>query len=149
MDAIGCKRKYSEASASVRLRPSRLAALLVALGALATLGVLAATPGASPVRILAGTWIVCAAVEAIHSRALLRGRRAVRAVEVRSGLVEVEDGRGRRRAGRLRPGSFVAPWLTIVRWRPDGARFDRTVPILPGMAPGEALRRMRVVLRWG
>jgi hypothetical protein len=42
----------------------------------------------------------------------------------------------------------VAPWLTIVRWRPDGARRDGTVLLLPDMAEAEALRRLRVLLRW-
>jgi hypothetical protein len=42
----------------------------------------------------------------------------------------------------------VAPWLTIVRWRPEGAWFDRTVPLLPGMLDEEMFRRLRVVLRF-
>lgn len=56
---------------------------------------------------------------------------------------------GRLRAGRLEAGSFVAPWLTIVRWRAPGARFDRTVLIAPGMVHREAFRRLRVRLRHG
>jgi hypothetical protein len=36
-----------------------------------------------------------------------------------------------------------------VRWRPDGARFDRTFLLLPGMVDGQSLRRLRVLLRWG
>jgi hypothetical protein len=51
--------------------------------------------------------------------------------------------------GRLEPGSFVAPWLTLVRWRPAGARFDRTVLVAPAMAQPEAFRRLRVRLRHG
>ena len=51
--------------------------------------------------------------------------------------------------GELRDGSFVASWLTIVRWRPPHRRFDRTLMIVPGMAQGEALRRLRVRLRLG
>jgi len=73
----------------------------------------------------------------------------VRRLRVESGRVEVEDGEGRVRTGELRPGSFVAPWLTIVRWRPEGARFDRALPLVPGMAEARALRRLRVVLRLG
>ena len=99
-------------------------------------------------RVLAATWIACAALEAIHSRALLRGSRAVRRFTLAGSTVEVVDGEGRVRSGALRPGSFVAPWLTIVRWRPEGARFDRALPLVPGMADGESLRRLRVVLRW-
>ena len=100
-------------------------------------------------RILAATWVACAALESIHSRALLRGARAVRALRLSGGDIEVEDGLGRHRVGRLAAGSFVAPWLTIVRWRPRGARWDRTIPILPSMAGSSGLRRLRVALRWG
>ena len=109
----------------------------------------ALTPGPLAARILAATGVACAALEAVHSRALLRGPRAARHLRIDSGSVEIEDGAGCLRAGTLRPGSFVAPWLTIVRWRPEGARFDRTLPLLPGMAEAQALRRLRVVLRLG
>jgi len=37
----------------------------------------------------------------------------------------------------------------VVRWRPHGARFDRTVPILPSMVDGAQFRGLRVALRWG
>lgn len=50
--------------------------------------------------------------------------------------------------GRIVAGSFVAPWLTIVRWRPRGARFARTLPVLPDAVDAEAFRALRVVLRW-
>ncbi len=122
--------------------------MLVMLAAGATLAVIAVTPGLDAARILAATWVLCAAIEASHSRALLRGRRSVRALRVRGLSIEVQDGLGRWRTGTVRAGSFVAPWLTIVRWRPEGAWIDRTVPILPGMADREDLRRLRVILRW-
>jgi hypothetical protein len=50
--------------------------------------------------------------------------------------------------GEVRPGSFVMPWLTIVRWRPDGALRDRTLLLTPGMAPAAQMRKIRVILRW-
>ena len=66
--------------------------------------------------------------------------------------LEVDPGPGRRWASSapacLRDGSFVAPWLTIVRWRPEGARFDRTFLVVPGMLEREDFRRLRVLLRW-
>ena len=109
----------------------------------------ALTPGDITARILMATWVACAAMESIHSRALLRGPRAVRRLRIEADAVEIVDGDGRMRVGALRPGSFVAPWLTIVRWRPEGARFDRAIPLVPGMADRASLRRLRVVLRWG
>jgi toxin CptA len=149
MGAKAREDKYSEARCEVALEPSRQGAWIVALAALATLAVVAATPGAPALRILAGTWIACAALEALHSRALLRGRRAARGVCLaRGGEVAVRDPLGRWRTGTVRDGSFVAPWLTVIRWRPAGARFDRTIPILPDMLSREDFRRVRVLLRW-
>ena len=148
MDAATEKLKYSDAAAEARLAPSRRGAWMIAGAALATLAVIATTPGLDGLRVLAATWIACGALEAIHSRALLRGARAVHALRIRGESIEVVDARGRLRAGSVRPGSFVAPWLTIVRWRPHGAWWDRSIPILPGMAGEEALRRLRVVLKW-
>jgi len=123
--------------------------MLIMTAAGATGLVIALTPGFDAARIIAATWVACAAIESVHSRALLRGRRAIRSLRIRGARVEVQDGSGRWREGTLRPGSFAAPWLAIVRWRPAGARIDRTIPILAGMAPREDLRRLRVVLRWG
>jgi hypothetical protein len=149
MSAAQSENKYSEAGVALVLRPSRTAAWAIGAAAAATLALLATAPGPGAARILAATWVACAALESIHSRALLRGRRAVRALRVAGREVEVEDGMGTVRAGELRAGSFVAPWLTVLRWRPHGARVDRTVPMLPGMVEAEGFRRLRVALRWG
>jgi toxin CptA len=149
MRAKAGEHKYSEAACEIPLRPSRSAAWVVALASLATLVLIAAAPGALALRILAATWIACAALEALRSRALLRGRRAARAVSLaRGGEIAVQDALGCWRTGSLREGSFVAPWLTVIRWRPAGARFDRAVPILPDMLSPDEFRRLRVMLRW-
>jgi hypothetical protein len=149
MGAKAREHKYSEAACEITLKPSRSAAWMVALAALATLVLIAATPGALALRILAATWIACAALETLHSRALLRGRRAARVVSLaRGGEIAVQDALGVWRTGSLREGSFVAPWLTVIRWRPAEARFDRAVPILPDMLSPEDFRRLRVLLRW-
>jgi hypothetical protein len=149
MDARHEELKYSDAAVEIRIAPSCIWIMLVMIAAGATLLVIAATPGFDAMRVLAGTWVACAAIDAVHSRALLRGPRAARALRVRGNAIDVQDGLGRWRTGTVRAGSFVAPWLTIVRWRPDGAWFDRTAPILPGMASREELRRLRVIVRWG
>jgi hypothetical protein len=148
MDAGNRDIKYNDAAVEVRIVPSCVSVMLVMIAAGATLLVIAATPGHAAARILAATWVACAAVETVHSRALLRGRRAVRALRVRGIAIDVQDGLGQWRTGTVRAGSFVAPWLTIVRWRPEGAWIDRTVPLLPGMARQDELRRLRVILRW-
>ena len=149
MGAAAREHKYSDATCEISLGPSRSAAWRVALASLATLALIAAAPAALRLRILFATWIACAALEALHSRALLRGGRAARAVSLEpGGAIAVRDALGRWRAGDLRAGSFVAPWLTVIRWRPAGARFDRTIPILPDMLSQEDFRRLRIMLRW-
>ena len=140
--------QYSDACVAFVIHASHAAGAWIGLAALATVVLVALAPGPLAVRIVAVTWVACAALEAVHSRALLRGSRAARHMRIAAGVIEVEDGNGRLRTGKLRPGSFVAPWLTIVRWRPDGAWCDRTVPLLPGMLEAEAFRRLRVVLRF-
>lgn len=93
--------------------------------------------------------IAVLALEALQRVALVRSPRAVRGFRLqRGGEIEVECASGVRVAGSVRAGSFVAPWLTIVRWRRPGAWLDSTVLVLPGMAPAEHLRRLRVLLRW-
>jgi len=132
------------------LAPSRAAVWIVGAMALTALAVLAATPGAMWLRVLVATWVVCAAIEWLHSVALHRGPRGVRGVVVAmTGEIRLRSGLGEWRNGTLRPGSFVAPWLTILRWRAPGHRIDRTIVILPDMVPAEDFRRLRVMLRWG
>jgi hypothetical protein len=108
----------------------------------ATLALVIFVPFPDGIRSLAFAWVTGMAWHA-------QGRiSAVRALRLDcTGAIAVRDRVGWR-AGRLRDGSFVAPWLTIIRWRPDGARLDRTVVILPDMIQPTAMRKIRVILRW-
>lgn len=149
MGAAQPELKYSEAPLALVLAPSRAASIGLAAMVAATLVVLWVTPGSAALRLLAATGIVCGGLEALHAIALHRGRRGARAIHLsRGGAIEVLTGAGGARSGELRDGSFVAPWLTIVRWRPRAARFDRTLLILPDMLPRDDFRRLRVLLRW-
>ena len=126
----------------------RAVALVVALAA-ATLCVLAVTPAPLALKMLAGTWTACAALLAASRLPFVPGAFGPRALALRaSGEVAVQSREGGWRRGLLRDGGFVAPWLVVVRWRPEGARLDRTILILPGMADAAALRKIRVILRW-
>ena len=128
-----CELQYSGAVAS-----------LLALAALATIGLVAALPWSAPLRASVALGVAGLA---------LREHRSLFAVRMLrfggDGRVGVIGGGGPSREGRLEEGSFVAPWLTLVRWRPDRARFDRTVLVAPGMVHPEAFRRLRVRLRHG
>ena len=131
METVACELKYSGAG---------IAFLLAAVAA--SLGLVLALPLSGFLRTALMTYVMAQAARAC--RRLL----AARALRLRlGGDIQVQDDRGRWTEGRVRDGSFVLPWLTIVRWRPAGARFDRTLALLPGMARAEDLRNIRVILR--
>ena len=149
MDAACGSFKYSDA-VELSLSPSRSAAAFLALVGIATLAVGSRLPLQD-----AGHWslalvVVALTAEALRTVAARRGARAVRTVRLdRWGSLFLGLDGGRVRIGFVRPRCFVAPWLTIVRWRPEGARFDRTFIVLPDMLDAEPFRRLRVLLKWG
>ena len=120
---------------------SRVAAAFIAFAVAATMLIVVLVPFPDAARLAACAFLAGAA----HAH---RRIGALRELKLDcAGAIQVREGE-RWRTGMLRGGSFVAPWLTIVRWRPDGARFDRTLLLLPDMADREPLRRIRVILRW-
>ena len=129
---------YNERVAAVLAR-SPWAEALVAAGAISTAALVAALPVALEARLLALGWIAMTSL-----RALVRLRPGTQVDLHHEGEAHIGG-----RPGRLRQGSFVAPWLAIVRWRPAGAWFDRTLLVAPGMLPAEDFRRLRVLLRFG
>jgi toxin CptA len=157
MGAKGGRHKYSDAKAAsdpawrvvIAIGPSRLVAReVIALAGTAIASVLFSGlgPGGSAGAVMA---LVAAAVTALRREAFREGRGAVRRLVVDlGGRVEVSGASPDVKAGRLAPGSFVAPWLTVVRWRPEGARLARTVLVPPDAVDADAFRRLRVLLRW-
>jgi hypothetical protein len=131
MEAVECELKYSGAG---------VAFLLVAVAA--TAGLLLATPMSA---LLRASLLTYAAATSARACRWLLAPRALRIDHERR--IEVACG-SRWHGGTVRDGSFVMPWLTIVRWRATGARFDRTLLLLPGMASAEQMRKIRVILRW-
>lgn len=128
---------------------SGVAALLVTGAAAATIALAVVTPMPWTVRAWVAAAVACAALEAVQRVARRRGARGVRAIRVSGSRdIELRFAGDRWIAGTVRDGSFVAPWLTIVLWRPDGAWIDRAVVILPDMVGAEEFRRLRVLLRW-
>ena len=134
--------KYSDANVQLALAPSRRLAAFIVAGAGATLALIAFAPGPGIARLAAAGWCIAAAVHAFRRAAVPRHLRIAEGV-----AVSVEE-QGRVREGRIVAGSFVAPWLTIVHWRPDGSRFTRTIVVTPDMVDAGRFRALRVVLRW-
>ena len=131
MEEVRCEFKYS-----------RVAAAFLAMAVAGTLALVALVPFPDEARAAAFAYVVAAAT--------LAHRRIAGVHELRldcRGFVAVRSGDGWT-TGSVRGGSFVAPWLTLLRWRPEGARIDRVTAILPGMGPAEELRKIRVILRW-
>jgi hypothetical protein len=132
VEAVYCEFKYSGVGDG-----------LLAGAAIATLAVLAATPVAIGLKASLALYVLALACRA------RRATRRVRAIRIDGErAIRVLGRNGECRTGAVRDGCFVAPWLTIVRWRPQGAWFDRTVLILQDMTGVDELRRLRVLIRW-
>lgn len=127
----------------------RVAAWIMAVAASASCA-LALAEGLSPaVAILAAAPLVALAVRAIRRDAFREGSgAATRLVAARDGRVEVTAATGKVIAGRLAGPHFVAPWLTVVGWVPDGRRWPRALLVAPDAVPPGEFRRLRILLRW-
>ena len=125
-----------------RLKYSGAAEAFLGLAAVGTLAIVVLVPFPAEARLALFAWVVGAATCA---RAKLRRIRGLRLGSDGTVEVQVAD---RLLLGRLAPRSFVAPWLTVLNWRPEGARVTRTIVLLPGMVGDDALRIIRVILRW-
>lgn len=152
------RNKYSGANAGsdpawrvvIAIGPSRLVARFVTGLAAVALASVLVSGVAWTWATVAGCALVAAAVSAIRREAFREGRGSVSRLTVDlDGGVEAKGDSGPARIGHLASGSFVAPWLVVVRWRPQGARFPRTVLVPPDAVAPDAFRRLRVLLRWG
>ena len=133
MESVTCEIKYSGAAMAFLLAATAATLLLVL--ALPLSGALRA---AVAMYLLASAARACRALTAVTGLHLAVGRG-----------VKVRDAGGSWVAGEVRDGGLAMAALTVLRWRPEGARWDRTVLLLPGMASPDALRRLRVILRLG
>jgi len=130
-------------------RSRRAGAWIVAVAG-ASLCAAMASDAPAAVKALAGVLVLGEAIHAFRLHALRTANGAARRLMADlGGHVEVHRSDGSVVAGGLREGSFVAPWLIVARWIPDGARFARTIFLLPDMGGEQELRRLRVLLRWG
>ena len=56
---------------------------------------------------------------------------------------------GEQLAGQMLHDSLVTPFITVLNVLPQGARFARSVVILPDTLDAESFRQLRVWLKWG
>jgi toxin CptA len=62
--------------------------------------------------------------------------------------LELQNKQGDWIVASLRPGSFVAPYLTTLVYCPEQKFFHRYLIILPDMLDAELFRQLRMHLRW-
>jgi toxin CptA len=144
------RRMRTPVQLRVPLRRSRtwLAAIpLLALGALASWLTIDVPVWADVVvAVVVGAW----AVHNVRLHGLRRGRTSIVELMLSSDAVVVmRFASGGPAAGHVRSASFVHPLLTTIVWRPDGARWSRSLPIVPDMLDADDFRRLRVLLRYG
>jgi hypothetical protein len=131
-------------------RPSRVATVAITALAVVTFGVVLtlATPAACDffaAVVLAG-W----AHHHIRLHGTRTARHAVVEILLSSDAVIVARRRdGKLIAGHVRSATFVHPAFTSIVWRPDGARWSRTIPLVADMLDVDDFRRLRVLLRYG
>lgn len=131
METVACELKYSGAGMAILLAATIATLALVLVLPLPDLG--------------RASLLLYVAASAVRACRALLAPRWLRLDASRG--IELREDRGVR-SGQVRDGCFVMPWLTVVRWRPEGDHRDRTLLLLPGMATGEELRKIRVILRW-
>ena len=56
---------------------------------------------------------------------------------------------GEKLTGQILRDSLVTPFLTVLNVLPQGARFARSVIIMPDSMDAESFRQLRVWLKWG
>ena len=128
------------------IHPSPLGALLVgtvhAVAACAALVALAAVPA-----LLCVIGVALSAI--VHvGRTLQWWRSAIHELTVRpNGTAAWRDGAGTWHEAREVTGGVLAPWLLAVGLKEDGRRLQPLL-LLPDALDGDALRELRVWLRW-
>ena len=132
----------------LELKPSPLlaAALVVAHGAAAAC-LLVAVPGSAGA--LAAAALAALGIIAARGRALLKGRGAVRALELGGPGLTVCLANGKRFAGEVAARRYVSRLVVIVSLKENARRRRRTLLVTPDMVGGDAFRRLRVWALWG
>jgi hypothetical protein len=129
----------------VELAPSPLLAVaIVALHAAAAFAVLVAMPGVAG--MLVAALVLALGVAAAWSRALLRSRASVRAIELEGPKVQVELASGETFAAEVAERRYVSRFmLTLPLRRP----VRRTILVTRDMLEGDLFRRLRIWALWG
>ena len=121
-----------------------LACLIVMLHAVAAASVLAVLPGL-PGAALAAAFLALG-LAAAWSRALLRSKASVRALELSASHIPLELGSGERLAAELAGHRHVSRFMVTL---PVRRPVRRTILVSRDMLNGEEFRRLRLWALWG
>ncbi|HXX82421.1 MAG TPA: protein YgfX [Casimicrobiaceae bacterium] len=134
----------------LELKPSRIAAALIAAGVVATASLVASLPAQWWWRAAGSLAIGAYGIWLLRGRAYATAPHSVVAIEIASDLrATFTERSGRRTEGAVQPDSYIGALLTTIVLRPLGARRSRAIAILPDMLMTEDFRRLRVMLRLG
>ncbi len=131
-------------------RPSRAAAVVIVVFAVAAFGAVVSLPTPIAVDMVAAVALFGWARHHFRRHVTRRSPRAVIEILLSSdAVIVVRRNDGKLVAGHVRSATFVHPWFTSIVWRPDGARWSRSLPLAPDMLGIDEFRRLRVLLRYG
>ena len=129
----------------LELAPSApLALAIVACHAAAALCLVALLPGAAGLAV--ASLAVLAGAASARKHALLRGRAAVRGLEVGGGELEVRLASGQAFPAELAERRYVGRHMVILRLRRP---MRRTILVTRDMAGAQLFRRLRIWALWG
>jgi membrane-bound toxin of toxin-antitoxin system len=129
----------------VELAPSAfLAILLIALHGAAALCVLAVLPGTPG--LLIGALLAFLGMASAWSRALLRARSSVRALELVGPQLELRLGNGERFPAQVSERRYAGRYLVLLPLRQP---VRRTILVSRDMLDADSFRRLRIWVLWG
>lgn len=135
---------------AVPLRPSRLLGLVLAGASLGACGLILLLPVAVWQQAVVVAAIVAGVGHAFWRHVWLRAPQSVNALEVNAkGELHCRTSAGDWQPARVLGSSTVTAWLVVLNLKFEGRWLARHVVVLPDMADADALRRLRVWLRWG
>jgi toxin CptA len=101
------------------------------------------------VKLALAVLVAVSLAHALWRHALLRGRRAVTAVEITDNATGAALVDASWRDVRILGTSYVTPWLTVLNLaQAQAGRRPRHVLIVADNADAEEFRKVRVLLRW-
>ncbi|MDR2219149.1 MAG: hypothetical protein LBE24_01025 [Methylobacillus sp.] len=141
---------YNAKPVRLDLRPSRRLTWLLGGAVCAACAAIGILPISLWVKSGIVLFMLAASAFHIMRDARLALRSSILALEVSaSGELSMLTREQGWRVATVRGDSFVTPPLTVLVLAPEGQRLSRYAVLLPDSADAEALRRLRVWLKWG